>query len=305
MAGDAYYGSVSLLLHCDGANDSTAFVDSSPAPKTVTAVGAGKLSTAIFKFGTASAVFGTSTANAVNCAASLGYTAQSAPFTIECFVYPTAYSATGGRMVCAGGGAAAYNSTTGIHWLLQSNSTGVDFQWWNGAASASLTAPIPLNQQAHVLVSYDGTTVRLFLDGVLKASLASTMASPSTTPTLSLGAIPGEPAGGNNYTGYIDELRITKGIARYTSAFSPPSAAFLDYAGQVSGVIRDDAGTPCARTVRAYRRDTGALAGATVSDGSTGSYTLSLPTTDEVSRIVLDDVAGTLYNDLIDRVIPA
>ena len=73
----------------------------------------------------------------------------------------------------------------------------------------------------------------------------------------------------------------------------------------VSGIITDDTGTPCARTVRLYDRATGAFIAETTSDASTGAYDFSDMVSDsEVQRIVLDDSAGTLYNDLIDRVIP-
>lgn len=71
----------------------------------------------------------------------------------------------------------------------------------------------------------------------------------------------------------------------------------------VSGIIYDDTGAVCARTVRAYRRSDGMLIDSTTSSASTGAYSLSC-TTDEVDRVVQDDDAGTLYNDLIDRVIP-
>lgn len=71
----------------------------------------------------------------------------------------------------------------------------------------------------------------------------------------------------------------------------------------VSGIIYDDASTPCARIVRAHRRADGYLMDETTSDASTGAYSLQC-TADEVYRVVFDDDAGTLYNDLVDRVIP-
>lgn len=75
----------------------------------------------------------------------------------------------------------------------------------------------------------------------------------------------------------------------------------------VSGVIYDDTGAEADRTVRIYDRATGELLGETVSDSGDGTYSLAAPAVDdvpEVQRIALDDDAGTLYNDIIDRVIP-
>lgn len=71
----------------------------------------------------------------------------------------------------------------------------------------------------------------------------------------------------------------------------------------VSGVIKDDTDTECDRVVRIYRRSDGHLIGETISDAGDGTFALDAPD-EEVQRIVLDDDAGTLYNDLIDRVLP-
>jgi hypothetical protein len=100
----------------------------------------------------------------------------------------------------------------------------------------------------------------------------------------------------------------TIGTTREHQLFRIPSLLIRVHCGPtlqtVSGVILDDAGNPCARTVRAVRRFDGYPVSETVSDATTGAYSLPC-TVDEVQRLVLDDEAGTLYNDLIDRVIPA
>jgi len=72
----------------------------------------------------------------------------------------------------------------------------------------------------------------------------------------------------------------------------------------ISGVITDTTGTPTARTVRFYRRDTGAFVGETVSDGSTGAYSINTGPIGECDVVCLDDSAGTTYNDLILRQTP-
>ena len=48
---DPLFNNVSLLLHGDGTNGFTTITDSSPTPKTVTAVGNAQISTAQSKFG--------------------------------------------------------------------------------------------------------------------------------------------------------------------------------------------------------------------------------------------------------------
>ena len=105
--------------------------------------------------------------------------------------------------------------------------------------------------------------------------------------------------------GYLDEVRLTLGSARYTEAFTAPAAAFSNFAGQITGVITDDASDPVARVVRAYRRDTGALVGNTTSSAGDGSYSMNLLTLDQCSVIALDDASGDVYNDQIARVTPA
>ena len=71
----------------------------------------------------------------------------------------------------------------------------------------------------------------------------------------------------------------------------------------ISGNVKDASGANAARTVRIYRRSDGMYVGSTTSDPSTGNYSFDSLYGGEMQRIVLDDDTGTLYNDLIDRVL--
>lgn len=72
----------------------------------------------------------------------------------------------------------------------------------------------------------------------------------------------------------------------------------------VSGTILDINGNGVARTVRVYRRDTGALLGSATSSALTGVYTFTDAYAGEVNVVLLDDAAGTIENDQILRTIP-
>lgn len=106
-------------------------------------------------------------------------------------------------------------------------------------------------------------------------------------------------ADGTNWT----TLGTFSGIAYpgnqvFTSVLSLASPVYL------SGTVLDDAGSPCARTVRAYRRDTGALIGSTTSNATTGAWSIQGIDGVESQIVCLDDGAGTTHNDLIHRATP-
>lgn len=71
----------------------------------------------------------------------------------------------------------------------------------------------------------------------------------------------------------------------------------------VSGMVQQEGGA-ASRTVRLYRRDTGALLGSTTSNATTGAYSFTTAFNGEVQVVCLDDAAGTTYNDLIARTTP-
>lgn len=297
MAGDASFASVSLLLHCDGSNGSTTFTDSGPGAKTVTATAA-QISTAQSKFGGASALFNGSSAR-LSVPASADFDFGTGDFTIEIWArfasHTTVQTLFGNYQ----------NSTNG--WSLQRRSDTNTIRLGNGDTALIDVSWTPTdNTWYHLAVCRSGTSLRAFVDGSQVGSTATSSDNISgSTNELLVGAL----YFGSfvqHFNGYIDDLRITKGVARYTSNFTAPASAFLDYAGQVSGNVKDSAGSNAARTVRAYRRDTGALVGSTTSNGTTGNYTINCATLEEVTVIALDNAtSGTYYNDQAARVIPA
>lgn len=301
MSGDASYASVSLLLHGDGANNSTTFTDNSPTPKTLTATGNAKISTTQSKWGGASMFFdgtGDYLSTPVNVAFDF-----TQPFTIEGWMFKTG---NGGPTLCGivgnlsdaslKGWRLGVGNTTGAVWDLAYYATDSTVKSVSGAAIAA-------NQWYHFAVAHDGTSLRAFTDGVLNNTTATSLYPKAATAALEIGH---QTASDRYFQGHIDDLRITKGVARYTATFTPPAAPFPNGMGEVGGVIRDASGALCSRTVRLIRRDTGAHIISGASDAGTGAYLLATPTLDEVVRIVHSSTTtAPLENDLIDRVIPA
>ena len=308
MAGDTNYNSVSLLLHGEGSNGGSTFTDNSPTPKAPSLIGAPTTSTAQKKWGSASMLFGGS-ADALSYAHATSLNLASGDFTIEAWVYVTSLSTT--RTLLQKD--QSYGTTFTSYSIQFGSTGGVTCAVGTGASAgysqgvSTATGLITTNTWQHIAFTRSGTTLRIFIDGALAQTATQTGTPTDGGKAMLVGRYP---AGGGTadmwFAGYIDDLRITKGVARYTAAFTPDSRAFPDGLGEVEGVVRDSAGALCSRTVRAYRRDTGVLAGSAVSDATTGAYRLATPTLDEVTVIALDSAtSGTYYNDQAIRVIPA
>jgi hypothetical protein len=85
------------------------------------------------------------------------------------------------------------------------------------------------NTWTHIAVVKSGTNVKIYSNGSSIASgTFSTAAANASTPLMIGGIINGQSWNGTAYyTGYIDDLRITNGVARYTANFTPPTSTFI------------------------------------------------------------------------------
>lgn len=205
---DPSFSIVSLLLHMDGSNGSTTFTDSSSSARTVTAYGNAQISTARSKFGGASALFdGSGDYLGTTISGGLG----SGDFTVEFWYYKTANSGMVFNCRTSGTGADGFDideslgvTTSGAYLITDDYPSRLTLSTWK-----------------HVAITRSSNTLRRFVDGTLRGS--TTWSTNLTGTSFFIG---GSPAGNVGYmTGNIDEFRITK-AARYTSNFTPATAAF-------------------------------------------------------------------------------
>ncbi len=231
---DPYFSNVGLLCHFNGANNQTTTVDSSSSAKTVILTGTGpKLTTAQFKFGTASLDLSAGTNAYASLADSPDWDFGSGQFTVEAWVRPTV-AISGIDVIVAqftnpvGGNAA---------WELYFNNNTLNFTYTTTGFSATVTvvgaAYTPtLNTWIHVAADRDASNMlRIYADGVVIASATAAATFWNSTINLRVG---NDAVATRGFVGQIDDVRITKGVARYAGAFTPPSAEFPDSAPSVS-----------------------------------------------------------------------
>jgi len=96
------------------------------------------------------------------------------------------------------------------------------------------------NTWHHLAVSNDGTTYRLFVDGILRDS-APALSYVASSPENIFIAARNDTAVSNFYEGYLAEIRISKGIARWTSDFTPPTAPYSKQSGEVEVPVEIEA----------------------------------------------------------------
>jgi len=149
---------------------------------------------------------------------------KSGDFTIEAWFYATAAAAGADYFIIS------YGSSGTSFWAIQIRNyadAGLHFGWYEGTAKVTIQQGADFtatNQWHHVAVTRNGNTWRMYLNGNQVGSDVSNSETISDfTGSLQVGASPSET--GSKFSGYISDVRITKGLARYTSNFTPATTA--------------------------------------------------------------------------------
>ena len=216
MAVDDSY--TKLLLHCNGADASTTFTDE--AGKTVTAVGTAQLDTAQKKFGTASGLFD-GDSDCLTLADSADWAFGAGNFTIDFWIRHAVLPAVNDYLF--------FQYVDADHYLNFYFTAGKKLGLYDAADSVELLTTDALTWVVdtwyHIAVVRNGANILIFQDGVSKA-LTGTQIGATTLTDFAGTLYIGNNADTRFFNGWIDEYRVSKGIARWTANFTPPVAEY-------------------------------------------------------------------------------
>lgn len=200
IATDPHFSSVYLLMKMDNT-----LTDSSTAALTMTSSGTSFSSTAQFGSHSLSLDSGYLSSASYDIPA-----LESADWTIEAWIYrPTGIENATIMMLFPG----CHLWVNASHQLL----------WDEGTQQCAIGGSVPLDQWVHVAAVRASGTVTIYVDGV---NVGTSTIAPGTGPHRAFIGVYSDSVPIFLSNMLVDEVRVTVGVARYTAAFTPPSAAF-------------------------------------------------------------------------------
>ena len=234
---DPNFKNVTLLLHGDGTNggQNNTFLDSSGSNNAITRIG--NVAQGSFSpYGDRWSNYFDGTGDYLTAPNNAAFQFGTGNVTIESWIYISGNSAAnpeGNRFasICSGIGATGISND--FWWVVKGNTattgTGVQFRVWNsgvGTTVIDLNFTISQNTWHHIAFVRSGNTAEVFFNGTSQGTSSFSGTITAGTNPLLVGYSQSGTAGNYNhaFNGYISNLRILKGTALYTSAFTPPTA---------------------------------------------------------------------------------
>ena len=209
---DPYFEQVVALLHAEGTNGGTSFVDSSNLALAYTASSA-TTSTVAYKFGVASGLVSTASSYVLSSVA-LPAIAASQNFTDEGWFNITTFASANIMLLRGNIAGAGYEIYTDVNGAVRVYGNSVEI-------CATANSIVSTATWFHCALTRSAGVWRIWIDGVLRATSA-------IYPLAMSGQLQTGASTLYGLRGYFDEIRSTVGVARYTDTFTPPTAAFPD-----------------------------------------------------------------------------
>jgi hypothetical protein len=147
-------------------------------------------------------------------------------FTIEAWIYLNAISGSSTGAIVAKYTGGVVTTSEYLFQITTNGSIGIALDGAGAEDYFTSSASIfTTNTWYHVAVTKSGSgtnNVKIWQNGIQVAQGTSTRTLNSTSTALTIGSS----GAGSYFNGYIQDLRITRGVARYTNNFVPPSADF-------------------------------------------------------------------------------
>lgn len=227
MAGDPFYNKVALLLPMTGSNGSTTFTDVSSSPKTVTANGNAQISTALEAGGNG---YFDGTGDYISTPDHNDFNFGSDNFTIEAFVYFSVVPDSGQYAAIFSQRSSATSNNSFNFWY------GGTEKWYVSYSTNGVTQ-ININNISthtptsglfyHVAAVRNSSNMDIFIDGVKQTTRAISGSLYNSSANIRIGAA--NDVLSYFLNGYMKDFRVTKGTARYTENFTPPSTPLPTY----------------------------------------------------------------------------
>jgi hypothetical protein len=185
-------------------------------------VGNAQISTTQSKFGGSSMYFDGNGDYLFVPNTNLSFNFGTGDFTVEGWIYLSATPSTSGTIIDT----RSSDALSEYH-ISVTTSNKLDFIYSSSRVTSATS--ISNTTWTHIAITRSSGTIRLFINGSLDANTASYSGgiNAAATPAIGGGRSGGTSAiSGYYFNGYIDDLRITKGYARYTASFTAPTAAF-------------------------------------------------------------------------------
>lgn len=218
-----------LLIHADQADGTAGTSITDSCGKTITAVGNAQIDTAFYKLGNGSIVFD-GTGDYLTVPDSTDWYFGADQFTIDCWVRFSALT-----------GVDAYNGICG-QWVDADNYWHISVYTGNlqfyckvgGVVKAYYVADLACRYTDtwyHIEIARNGTSMYAFVNGTQQTFRVLSEVGTNEIPNLAASLTIGTSGGGTSATegtmyGWIDEFRISKGIARHTSNFVTSDGSF-------------------------------------------------------------------------------
>ena len=315
--GDPSFSKVTAMFNFDGSDGdtTTSGLDASNKSLTLTYSTGDELSATQKKFGATSLYV----ADNVIVSSSDGFDMGTGDFTMEAWFYFTTFATSFALFDQWDSSGSTRNQ------LWHSTSTDGKLAWYYAGTSnfASANPAVSTGAWTHIALVRHSGTLKMYINGTAESNTASHSGQFGRSHTMYFGDQHGGGAGAPQY--YMDDLRITKGLARYTANFTAPTTAHLTSAGDslkniivnedADGVVVGTGGISTSRIAKAWANIDGTQAAASMIQGSynissitdhgTGHYSFNFSTAMSDTHYSIcgglgnDDGAGSIGSTVI------